>query len=338
MKVNHDLPGCSLKLRDTFRNRSKIWKATTWLFFLALAGMFLFIGTACGTTGTAGGLAVAAKDGKAQAEDVRAKALAALQTVAAWQVKTTSSDGWVETEWWSANSGNYRWDETVAGKKRSSLGTDGKVLIAPGPDGAVVDQPLGPAAGRLPTSTVFTTYYSYLKQGKPVTVGQSSDGTLRLVLKDAPSSLSAVLDTNSYLPSEFLGKSEETGAAGGHFIQLSPISSDDLAAAISELRNTPSPTRADVTPKDHLVNALRAAGIDCYRADTYTNPEKERGLELSIQAPIGEAGHALAEKAVSLVRENRTILPVDSVTIYLLTVTNEFYSETFTLDSVSSGP
>jgi hypothetical protein len=288
--------------------------------------------------GAAGGLTVATKDGKPQAEDVRAKALAALQTVAAWQVKTTFSDGWVETEWWSANSGNYRWDETVGGKERSSLSTDGKVLMAPGPDGAVIDQPLGAAAGRLPTSTVFTTYYSYLKQGKAVSVGQSSDGTIKLVLKDAPSSLSALLDKDSYLPSEFLGKSEETGAAGGHFIQLSPISADALAAAISELRNTPPPTLADVTPKDHLVNALRAAGIDCYRADTYTNPEKERGLELSIQAPIGEAGHALAEKAVSLVRANSTTLSVDKVTIYLLTVTNEFYSESFTLESASGMP
>lgn len=264
--------------------------------------------------------------------EVGARALGALESVSAWRIETTSADGWTEVEWWSAQSRDYRWDEIVKGTKRSSVGTDGKVLIAPGPDGAVADLPLGSAAGHVPNPTVFTTYYSYLKQGKPLEAELASDGSVRLILKDAPSSLSARLSADSYLPVEFLGASEMTGVAGSHEIQMVPISQDALGQSIAELRQTPPPTFPNATPEDHMLHALRAADIDCYDADTYTTPENKRILELSIQPPIGRADHDQAVEVAEMVRTLGDVLSVDALTVYLLTSANEYYSENFSVD------
>jgi hypothetical protein len=308
---------------------------------LVLAAAILVMGTSCGTIEkTPSGTTERASRGTAitntaQANDMRAKALAALAKAAAWQLETTSSDGWAETEWWSAGSADYRCDESFNGKTRSSMATDGKVVTAPGPDGVVINQPLGAAAGHLPNSTVFTEYYSYLKQGRPVSVELYPDGTINLVLTNAPSSLTAQLSADSYLPLAFLAQSEETGAVGTHSIQMSAISLDALKQAvqaeITQVANRPPPTYPDVTPKDHLLNALRAAGFDCYRADTYPDSEKGTSLELSIQVSPGQANDAEAQKAVPIVREFADVLPLDAVTVYLLSTANEFYSETFIL-------
>ena len=185
---------------------------------------------------------------------VREKALAALEKVEAWKVTTTGYNRTSDVDWWSASSPDYRWDEVNALGKVFSTATDGKVLVAPGPDGAVVDQPLGAAAGHPPSATEFTMYYWYLKQGRPIKATSSSSvpSTIIVALTNAPSSVVALLSADSYLPTGFRGRSEETGVAGSSQVQAVPITIAELQNAMAQVRLTPPPVVPGCNPSGPL--------------------------------------------------------------------------------------
>jgi hypothetical protein len=98
--------------------------------------------------------------------EISVKALAALRQQPAWKAVVTQPNGQTETDWWSANSSYYRCDFRDGGN--SSSATDGEVLFGPGPDGRITAQPVGAGAPGHLNPTEFTTYYSYLADGKPL--------------------------------------------------------------------------------------------------------------------------------------------------------------------------
>jgi len=173
----------------------------------------------------------------ADSEQIRSKALSALEEVAAWKVTLVDNNDTTYTDWWSANSPYYRWD-TVVGGKTSSAAVDGKTYMETGPDGSARGWPLGADAGHPAKPTVFSTYYWYLKEGSPISVEGPSGNpvTIGITLKDAPSSPSVLVAADSYLPVEFDTKSEETAQRAKFSGSAVPITLSELKAAVEEVR------------------------------------------------------------------------------------------------------
>jgi len=170
-------------------------------------------------------------------EQIRSKALSALEKVAAWKVTLVDNNDTTYTDWWSANSPYYRWD-TVVGGKTSSNAVDGKTHMETGPNGSARGWPLGADAGHPANPTVFSTYYWYLKEGSPISIEGSSGNpaTIRITLKNAPSSPSVLVAADSYLPVEFDTKSEETAQRAKFTGSAVPITRSELKAAVEEVR------------------------------------------------------------------------------------------------------
>jgi hypothetical protein len=271
---------------------------------------------------------------------IREDALGALESATAWKIVTEGEDGHTVTEWWSANSSLYRWDDSFNGEIMASTATDGKVLLTPAPDGSYYAQDLGADSERHPNPTAFASYYWYLKDGRPVETPASPNepGVLTLVLRDAPSGLTARLSAGTFLPFEFESTSEMTGQLATSTLILEPTDMSALEIAVDALRSKPAPEHPDISVQDHLVTSLQAAGIDCYSAKSFTNQATQTNvLDLMVQVPpeerSAENDEALALTVLSSVREYQSSLDVNRVYIQILSVDKApIYEVGFDLD------
>jgi hypothetical protein len=270
---------------------------------------------------------------------VRTEALAALAKQPAWKVTTEQFDGRMETEWWSANSPYYRWDDGSGNASKPVSATDGKSLFQPGPDGAFYAQGLGADAGRPVNPTAFSTYYWYLKQGRPIDASASSGDSkvVKVVLKDAPSNLTFLLDPGTYLPVGFTGKSEMTAQKGTSKVTLQPVDIAAVKDAVEQLASLPPSSYPNVTAQDHLVNELRAAGIDCFWARSVTDSARHVNvLYLTIEVAPAERGAAadegLALRVVPPAHDYRSRLDIGMVDVTIVSVDKApDYEKTFDL-------
>ncbi len=171
------------------------------------------------------------------AETVRESALAALQASEGWKVVVEGDDGFREIDWWSTNSSYYRRDASSGGPISSSA-TDGKVLFMSASDGTVTSQPLGDDSAHPPNPTLFTAYYWYLADGRPLTLksGGDSQNTLAITLTEAPSGLTAVLDSKTLLPIAFESASEFTGKAATRKVRMMAISLDEIKEVVADVQ------------------------------------------------------------------------------------------------------
>lgn len=232
----HQIPRADYVAHTT---RARARKALAWC-----ATVVIVLGSGCGGASGSGAVQDGAADRSTadssatnaplDEENLRQNVLAALRGVEAWQVEVVGEGGYRTTEWWSCNSSMYRWDDASGGVTISNA-TDGSVLVTIASDGVASSQSVAGDSARAPNPTVFTTYSAYLVDARPLTLDDSAGDSYALRLNDAPSILTAIVDSATHLPVAFRSSSEFTGSSAVYEVEMRPISLDELSRAVEDV-------------------------------------------------------------------------------------------------------
>lgn len=171
-------------------------------------------------------------------EDVRSRAIAAIEQADAWKITIACPDGVVLTEWWSSEVPDRRWDFAQHGESTQRALDEG-IYYHSGPtfaDSAAYTDP------------VFSSYLFYLKEGKGIEVSSSPEEITVLFTdyagSDRRSTFTVSLSSGSYRPFAFLETRDNGTVSLFCRVAMEAITFAELEAAVEEAKAKPDSCHA----------------------------------------------------------------------------------------------